>query len=140
MKIFEKYCYIKLYRYFYVLSYSGKVKFYHYIEFLLYIVYQISVYQGLTVDQNIHDHSETTHENEPKIIKQKVFLPPDIKELLKSISRTECSSEQLGRLAGFFLILDRSVLNNWNLDLLVQKLLAIVQKLQIVILCLQLKP
>ncbi|CAB5387555.1 unnamed protein product [Rhizophagus irregularis] len=81
-----------------------------------------------TGDENIHDHSEATHENEPQIINPNVFLPPDIKELLKSISRTECNSEQLGRLAGFFLILDRSVLNNWNLDLLVQKLLAIVQK------------
>ncbi|GES99052.1 hypothetical protein GLOIN_2v1587441 [Rhizophagus clarus] len=81
-----------------------------------------------TGDENINDHSEAAHENEPQIINPNVFLPPDIKELLKSISRTECSSEQLGRLAGFFLILDRSVLNNWNLDLLVQKLLAIVQK------------
>ncbi|RIA83278.1 hypothetical protein C1645_469185 [Glomus cerebriforme] len=81
-----------------------------------------------TGDENIRDHNETTHENEPQIINPNVFLPPDIKELLKSLSRAECNSDQLGRLAGFFLILDRSVLNNWNLDLLVQKLLAIVQK------------
>src|SRR6266542_1597034 len=82
-----------------------------------------------TGDENIN---ETTNDNEPQIIHpnihSNIYLPSDIKELLKSISRAECNSDQLGKLANFFLILDRSVLSNWNLDLLVQKLLAIVQK------------
>src|SRR5436190_9417591 len=81
-----------------------------------------------TGDEIIRDSiNETANENEPQIINPNIFLPPDIKELLKSISRAECNSDQLGRLANFFLILDRTVLNNWNLDLLVQKLLAVVQ-------------
>src|SRR3954471_1829068 len=82
-----------------------------------------------TGDEIIRDpNNDILNENEPQIIHPSIFLPPDIKELLKSISRAECNSDQLGRLANFFLILDRSVLNNWNLDLLVQKLLAVVQK------------
>src|ERR1043165_8094052 len=55
-------------------------------------------------DENIRDlNNEAANENEPQIIHPSIFLPPDIKELLKSISRAECNSDQLGRLANFFL-------------------------------------
>ncbi|CAI2168339.1 19869_t:CDS:2 [Funneliformis geosporum] len=85
-------------------------------------------YDGEENDSDTDDIHESIHENEPQIIHPNSFLPSDIKEVLKSISRTDCNSEQLARLANFFLLLDRPMLSNWNLDLLVQKLLEVVQK------------
>ncbi|CAG8513701.1 17231_t:CDS:2 [Funneliformis caledonium] len=85
-------------------------------------------YDGEENDSDTDEIHESTHDNEPQIIQPNSFLPSDIKDVIKSVSRTECNSEQLARLANFFLLLERPMFSNWNLDLLVQKLLDVVQK------------
>lgn len=79
-------------------------------------------------DEGVPRNDSSMNEEPEEIVNQRVFLPPEIRETLRSVVQTNANSEQLGRLANFFLMLDRTALTDWNLDLLISKLAQIVQK------------
>ncbi|CAG8574471.1 1790_t:CDS:2 [Diversispora eburnea] len=80
-------------------------------------------------EEDIIPRNDSSMNEEPEeIVNQRVFLPPEIRETLRSVVQTNTNSDQLGRLANFFLMLDRTALTDWNLDLLISKLAQIVQK------------
>ncbi|CAG8660595.1 752_t:CDS:2 [Acaulospora morrowiae] len=78
-------------------------------------------------EDSIPRNDSSMNEEIEEIVNPRVFLSQDIRETLRAVIQTNANSEQLGKLANFFLMLERTALTDWNLDLLISKLAQIVK-------------
>ncbi|CAG8565205.1 2862_t:CDS:2 [Acaulospora colombiana] len=78
-------------------------------------------------EDGVPRNDSSMNEETEEIVNPRVFLSQDIRETLRAVIQTNANSEQLGKLANFFLMLERTALTDWNLDLLISKLAQIVK-------------